>query len=411
MTEEKYWIWLQAVLGIGEKTFDILNTFESPKAVYEADAAQLKMSGLFKKTQLERKEKLRLSVANKAISDCRKNGWKIITPDSEYYPELLKEIADFPLVLYVCGDETVLKSKMHIGVIGTRQPSTYGIDVAYTLTRELVRSGAVIVSGGAQGIDSTAHNTAMESGGKTVLIMGCGLGFEYLMQNEPMRRLVSQSGAVISEFPPYAPPTKISFIQRNRITAGMCRGVLVVEAGLKSGTLSTARRSFAYNRDVFVVTGDAVGTNFLGARELVGYGAKVIFSADDILSLYGYEIKNKESFYFGSFGKGVFEGIDDFPLGEKKEKKKKEEKKQEKKQENTAKAKDVAAAKPQNTPDRSLLSPNSAAVLSAIEGGFSRIDDIAANIKLQIRDVLVALTELEMEGFVQCDAGNEYILI
>lgn len=226
------------------------------------------------------------------------------------------------------------------------------------------------------------------------------------MENENMRQRVTQNGALISEFPPFMKPTKVSFIQRNRITAGLCRGVLVIEAGEKSGTLSTARRSFLYNRDVFVVTGDAKGTNFLGARELVKYGAKVIFSAQDILSLYGYEVKNKDSFYFGSLGRGVFEGIDSFPDGKKEEKPKKA-KEMKKKPESENEETQLSFEKY----DVSSLSQNERAVLEAIKGGADRLDDIAALLKIQIRDVLIALTNLEMEGLIECGAGNEYILI
>lgn len=407
MTDAIYWIWLQNVIGIGENTFDILSEFHDPKAVYEADVLTLKNSGLFKRAQLERKANTLLSIGEKALNDCEKYGFKIVTPDSPFYPPLLRETADFPLVLYVWGDEKLLTSKMPIGVIGTRRPSGYGLDVAHTLTKELSKNGALVVSGGAQGIDFMAHTTAMDEGAKTVLIMGCGFMCDYLMENEEMRSRVTKNGALVSEFPPFTKATRVSFLQRNRITAGMCRGVLVIEAGEKSGTLSTARRSFLYNRDVFVVTGDAKGTSFLGAHELVRYGAKVIFSAQDILSLYGYEIKNRDSFYFGSLGKGIFEGINDF--SENKEKKKPQ--KAERKQKIIENTEPKEAQLSFETFDVSSLSENERAVLEAIKGGTDRLDDIAQKLRIQIRDVLIALTNLEMEGLIECGAGNEYILL
>lgn len=406
MSDARYWIWLQNVIGIGKSTFDILSYFENAKAVFEADLSVLRESGLFSKAQLERKETVPLFVGDKAISDCKKHGWKIITPDSEFYPPLLKTISDFPLVLYVWGDETVLINKLHIGVIGTRRPSVYGKDVASTMTRELSKAGAVIISGGAQGIDYTAHTSAMLEGGKTILIMGCGFGYDYLMENEKMRMSVTKNGALVSEFPPFTAPTRTSFILRNRITAGICRGVLVIEAGEKSGTLSTAKKSFLYNRDVFVVTGDAKGTSFLGAHELVKYGANVIFSAQDILSLYGYEIRNRESFYFGSFGKGVFEGIEDFPE-EGKQTKKDSGKKKKTKAETSEKENKVQ----KKEYDLSLLSETETAVFEAVRSGKTNLDDMSRMLKIQIRDILIALTNLEIEGLVECNAGNEYTLI
>lgn len=410
MTDAKYWIWLQNVLGVGEKTFDILKTFSDPQIIYETDISLLRESGLFKKAQLERLESVPLSVADKPLEDCRRYDISVITPDSDFYPPLLREIADFPLVLYVRGDKSVLKDKMHIGVIGTRKPSQYGHDVAYTMSKVLSENGVVVVSGGAQGIDSVAHNAAMESGGKTLLIMGCGFGYAYLMENEEMRKRVAQNGALVSEFPPFTAPTRFSFIQRNRITAGICRGVLVIEAGEKSGTLSTARRSFSYNRDVFVITGDAMGTSFLGAHELMKCGAKAIFSAADILSLYSYEIKNKESFYFGSLGsKAVFSGINDF--SDENEEEKKKPKKASKKQKITENAAVQPEVRRSSEADTSALSENERATLEAIKSGLNHLDDIASGLKIQIRDVLIALTNLEMAGLIVCGAGNEYTLI
>ena len=410
MSDVRHWLWLQKVIGTGEKTEAILRTFETPEAIYEAETETLKKSGLFKPSQIKRKIETPLSCADKAISDCEQYGYDIVTPDSDFYPPLLKETADYPLVLFVWGDKSVLKNKLHIGVIGTRKPSQYGTDVAHTFTKELAQSGAVVVSGGAQGIDFTAHTTAMESGGKTLLVMGCGFRCNYLMQNEEMRLNVTKSGALISEYPPFTPPTQQSFIHRNRITAGICLGVLVIEAGERSGTLSTARRSFLCGRDVFVVTGDAKGTSFLGAHELVRSGAHIIFSAQDILSLYGCEIRNKDSFYFGSLGRGVFEGIADFPEGRNEEKKKpsKAENKQ-KKAENTPK--EETAQKSREEVDLSSLNETERAVYDILSDGSKQLDEIAKGLNTRIRDVLLSLTNLEMLGLVRCGTGNEYELI
>lgn len=411
MTDIRYWIWLQNVIGYGEKTSAILREAGSPEIIYGTDISLLRSSGLFKKLQLERMMSTPLSFADDIIKTCIENDISIITPDSSFYPELLKETADFPLVLYVKGDKSVLRGGIHIGVIGTRKPSQYGIDVAYTMTRVLSENGAVVISGGALGIDSVAHSAAMECGAKTILIMGCGHGCEYLMENEDLRERVTQNGALITEFPPFTPPTKTSFIQRNRITAGICRGVLVIEAGEKSGTLSTARKSFSYGRDVFVVTGDAKGTSFLGAHELVKSGAKVIFSAQDILSLYSYEIKNKDSFYFGSMGKAVFEGINEFPVGIKPEEKNKAKKVKKTEENKTESYFTDEIKEPERQPDLSLLGDCEIKVYNAIKDGTGSLDDISRTLGIQIRDVLIALTNLEMEGLIECGAGNEYTLV
>lgn len=401
---DKYWIWLQNVMGIAARTYDVLSVWQSAKAVYEADRDLLKAAQLFSDAQLKKMAETDLSVADKAISDCKENGWQIVTYEDEEYPPQLRQIAEPPLVLYVSGDIKCLRNEMPIGIIGTRHPGQYAIDVANTIAIELAKQNALIVSGGAQGIDSVAHNSAMDAGGKTLVVMGCGLGYDYLPENEPMRKRAEQNGAVVTEYPPFSPAKSFQFVQRNRITAAFCRGVLVVEAGKKSGSLSTANRVLKYNRDLFVVTGDARGKGFIGANELAKNGARVVFSAADILTLYGYEIKNRDSFYFSGYGKAVFEGIEEYPLGEATEPKKRKSRTKTK----TEKSEKTEVKKEKTNVELDLLSQDAQAVYNAILSGNTQLDEIAKTTEIQIRNVLVALTELEFEELVECGAGNEY---
>ncbi|MBE6746787.1 MAG: DNA-protecting protein DprA [Ruminococcaceae bacterium] len=404
MQNDRYWIWLQNVMGYASRTYDVLSVWHSAKEIYNADKDLLRASQLFSDIQLRKMEITDLSIADKVISDCEEKGWKIVNYEDEEYPPQLRQISDFPLVLYVSGDVKCLTHEMPIGVIGTRKPSQYAIDVAETISIELAKRNALIVSGGAQGIDSVAHNSAMDAGGKTVVIMGCGLGYDYLSVNEPMRNRAEHNGAVITEYPPYTSAKSFQFVQRNRITAAFCKGVLVVEAGEKSGSLSTANRVLKYNKDLFVVTGDARGKGFVGANKLAQNGARVVFSADDILTLYGFEIRNRDSFYFSGTGKAVFEGIDDYPEG-------KNEKPKKRKNKNIIKAEKsekTEGEKEKSGINTDLLSQEAKTVYKAISEGEAYLDDIAKKTRIQIRDVLVALTELEFEGIVECGAGNEY---
>jgi len=391
-------------MGYASRTYDVLSVWHSAKEIYNADKDLLRASQLFSDIQLRKMEITDLSIADKVISDCEEKGWKIVNYEDEEYPPQLRQISDFPLVLYVSGDVKCLTHEMPIGVIGTRKPSQYAIDVAETISIELAKRNALIVSGGAQGIDSVAHNSAMDAGGKTVVIMGCGLGYDYLSVNEPMRNRAEHNGAVITEYPPYTSAKSFQFVQRNRITAAFCKGVLVVEAGEKSGSLSTANRVLKYNKDLFVVTGDARGKGFVGANKLAQNGARVVFSADDILTLYGFEIRNRDSFYFSGTGKAVFEGIDDYPEG-------KNEKPKKRKNKNIIKAEKsekTEGEKEKSGINTDLLSQEAKTVYKAISEGEAYLDDIAKKTRIQIRDVLVALTELEFEGIVECGAGNEY---
>ncbi|MBR2315698.1 MAG: DNA-processing protein DprA [Clostridia bacterium] len=407
MRNDRYWVWLQSVMGYGARTYDALSVWRSAEDIYNSDKDLLRASQLFSDIQLRRMEITDLSIADKIISDCNELGCKIVNCEDEDYPSQLRQIPDFPLVIYVSGDVKCLRHDMPIGIIGTRKPSQYAIDVAETISIELAKRNALIVSGGAQGIDSVAHNSAMDAGGKTVVIMGCGLGYDYLSVNEPMRNRAEQNGAVITEYPPYTPAKSFQFVQRNRITAAFCKGVLVVEAGEKSGSLSTANKVLKYNRDLFVVTGDARGKGFVGANRLAKSGARVVFSADDILTLYGFEIKNRESFYFSGMGKAVFEGIEDYPEGRKEAPKPRKSKKKTKAEESEK----TEVKKEKSEVNTDLLSQDARTVYEAILSGEAYLDDIAKKTRIQIRDVLVALTELEFEEIIECGAGNEYRII
>ncbi len=402
----RYWIWLQKVMGVGTRVDCLLDTFASARAVYEADDDVLRASGVFNENRLARLKDKNLEQADSIVAYCENKGYKILTPDMPNYPERLKLVTDAPLVLYTCGDETVLSNdNLHIGVIGSRKPSQYGIDVAGTIATSLAKNGAVVVSGGALGIDSVGHNAAMDAGGKTVLIMGCGFDYPYLMDNQPMRERVKNNGVLVSEYSPKTPPINGSFVKRNRITAGLCNGVLVVEAGVKSGSLSTANIVTKYNRDLFVVTGDARGENFLGANELAQRGARIVFSADDIMTLYGYEIRNKDSFNFSLLGEDVFNGIDVFPYGPKEDRPKRKTK-------GTRKSKKKEEVEPvkeeKHEVDLSGLSPDALQIYDAIGEAGATIDDMVEKTHMQIRNVLIALTELEMADAIVSLAGNEY---
>lgn len=402
----RYWIWLQGVVGYGAKVDGIIDEFGSAESVYNADIDRIKESGLFDRKKTEKALDKSLDAADKIVAECEKRGYKIITPDSPHYPEKLRLVGDFPLVLYVCGDEKTLGSdKIHVGVIGSRHPSQYGLDVTETMASSLAEGDAVVVSGGALGIDSSAHVSAMKSGGKTLLILGCGLGYPYLAENEPMRRSISENGALVSEYPPDTPPFASSFTKRNRITAGICDGVLVIEAGKRSGSLSTANAVIRYNRDLFVVTGDARGNSFLGANELAKKGARIVFSADDILSFYGYEIRNRDSFNFSMLGEDIFDGINVFPNGRGKEPPEKKRKRKTKTKEKTETKQETEE---KNEIDIAAFSPEAQLVYRSLGSSGVLIDDIARKTQLKIRNVLIALTELEMADAIECGAGNEY---
>ncbi len=284
---QKYWIWLAQSLGAGVKTDKIFSAFKTPLDIYTASAEDRSASGVFTKRQAEKLSEYTLEDAEKIISDCERNGWKIITPEDIIYPAGLRRISDMPFVLYVDGDISCLRGKVMIGVVGTRNPGIEGVTVAHNFCTDMAAAGAVIVSGGALGIDSAAHEGALFAGGKTVCVLGCGFGTRYLMENEALRRDVSKNGAVVTEYPPYTAASRITFPTRNRIISGMSHAVLVVEASEKSGSLITARTAKEQSREVFAVPGNVLTSAYTGANRLISAReAKVAMNANDVLEPY-----------------------------------------------------------------------------------------------------------------------------
>ncbi len=292
MNEEKdervYSVWLSHCIGVGPGSFDALSFFPSARAFYEAGTAEWYATGLFRPAQLRRMEKRDLTDAKRIVRQCDENAWHIIDVNSEYYPVNLKEIVDAPGVLYVWGDPACLKDERMIAVVGARDATRYSIEVAHRLTADFARAGMTVVSGGALGIDTAAHRGALEGGGKTVAVMGCGLGASYLNENEGLRRDVAASGAVISELAPFSKPFQGSFPQRNRLISGLSKGTVVIEAGENSGSLGTAEHAYRQNRDVFAVPGDVISSSFVGSNVLIANGAKPVFRAEDVLYDYEY---------------------------------------------------------------------------------------------------------------------------
>ena len=198
------------------------------------------------------------------------------------YPRLLSEVPDPPPVLFVEGDAECLSWPM-VAVVGSRNPSPGGRDIAHELARDFGRSGVGIVSGLALGIDGAAHRGALRSDAPTVAVCARGLDRIYPCAHEELAHAVSESGALVSEFPITAPPSRPNFPRRNRIISGLSRGVLVVEASLRSGALITARLALEQGRDVFAVPGSIRNPVSRGCHQLIRSGAKVVEGVSDVL--------------------------------------------------------------------------------------------------------------------------------
>ncbi|HVR42561.1 MAG TPA: DNA-processing protein DprA, partial [Thermoanaerobaculia bacterium] len=197
------------------------------------------------------------------------------------YPPLLAEIADPPLALFARGDRRLL-SLPALAVVGSRRASTYGLAAARRIARELVRGGVAVVSGLARGIDGAAHRETLEAGGATLAVLGTGVDLAYPPEHRTLRDRILECGLVLSELPPGTPPRREHFPVRNRIIAGLAHGVVVVEAGAKSGSLITARLALEGGREVFAVPGSIFSQTSEGGHRLIQDGAKLLHSMDDL---------------------------------------------------------------------------------------------------------------------------------
>ena len=226
-----------------------------------------------------------LKRADEVITECKKRGIRILTYDSPLYPEKLKNIFDPPYVLYVRSKERLdLNKHLCVAVVGNREYTDYGRIVTENLAGDIAKEGVTIVSGMARGIDSVAHAAALNAGGKTIAVLGCGADICYPAENNNLMSAIIENGMVLSEFPPGMPPLPKNFPQRNRIISGLCLGTLVTEAAVVSGSLITANIALEQNREVYAVPGNITNKHSEGCNLLISsLGAKVVLNAENIL--------------------------------------------------------------------------------------------------------------------------------
>ncbi len=284
--QAKYFNAFNIIGGIGPMAFKkLLDTFSSLEDAWMAPANKLAQIGLGKLI-IERITEQRPKInPDLEMGKLDKEGIKLITIQDKNYPILLKEIHSPPALLYVKG-EMKPKDSLGLGIVGSRQLSLYGKQTTPLLAAELAQAGLTIISGLAKGIDTLAHQAALEVGGRTIAVLGCGVDSQsvYPYFNRGLAEKIAKSGgAVISEFPIGTQPLPQHFPQRNRIISGLSKGVLVIEATEKSGALITARDALEQNRDVFALPGPIYAPNSFGPNNLIKMGAKLVSQADDIL--------------------------------------------------------------------------------------------------------------------------------
>lgn len=224
-----------------------------------------------------------------SIENMENSGIKILTIFSKDYPEKLIDLEDRPLILYAKGDTGLLKKK-GLGVVGTRMPTNYGKIVTENFVEKLAKSGLVIVSGLCYGVDEIAHKKTLQVGGKTIAVVGSGFNNIYPATNTDLSKEIAKDGLLLSEYPPSFRPKRYTFPLRNRIIAGLSDGVLIVEAGLKSGTIHTKEYAMEYGKDIFAVPGNVTNPKSELTNSIIKAGqAECVLSADDIIEYYGLQ--------------------------------------------------------------------------------------------------------------------------
>ena len=437
-----YWIWLSESIGAGSSAFRrIISLFDTPFDVFCAEETEIEqVSGLTERAKRALCNKS-LERATEILDQCQREGIGILTYDEEAYPRALRDIQKPPMVLYYRGNLPDFNRNLCVGVVGTRSMSAYGMRQAYKMSYELARAGALVVSGMAKGIDGVAAAAALKAGGTTIAVLGCGVDVVYPTHHLNLSKEISKSGVILSEYAPGTRPNNYHFPMRNRIISGLSQATVVVEAGIGSGSLITAKEAILQGRDVFAVPANVGSKGADGTNGLLRDGAKMALSTDDILEPYQYmfaEALNLEAFraskslteidlsHLASLG--VIE-LSTNSSGETKMSlsptapKEKEEKaakpraisaKQEKltkpQKEEREEPKMIPPTKQVSIPEATLatLTPAQKAILEAIPDDGTLSADAIYALDLPHADLMAALTMLEIMGLVQKLPGSLY---
>lgn len=379
--ELKYSVWISLALqGCSRSVWKRISSDGSPADFYFS-FADGNTHGL-EQRDTDSLRAVSLGQAEEIISYCEKKGYRLVDFYSESYPEVLRNIDRPPLLLYCMGDVSVMSSEYSISVVGTRHPTAYGMNFTRAVCSELAASGFTIISGFALGIDSAAHYTALKCGAPTIAVLGCGLEYSYPRENDRFKSAIAHNGLVLSEYMPSSRPDNWKFPQRNRILSGLGRAALVVEAGARSGSLVTAKIAAEQGRDVFCMPpADVFGEGYAGNIMLLRDGAFPAFDASDIIAQYMSDDEREK--HVARIKKPVAKKVTVSP-----------------------------AARPEkpDAPDYSGLDEKQLAIVRLLEKGGRHADELSAELGRPLAELFLLLTELEIAGIIDAQAGKHYML-
>lgn len=436
--ELKYRLWVHKMYG-GTVTFKkLLDRYSDPEQIYKTLKTGKELFGIIPNVDMDRLSSFTLDDAARVIGECEEKGWHIIPYDSQYYPSLLRFIKDPPAVLFADGNIEVLRVPYTFAVVGSRDPSDSARGAAFRTGMFLSACSACVVSGGAQGIDSCAHEGAVLGPGGTVAVLGRGLGAKPVKKTEYMSDRIKSNGVYLTEYFPDTESRSFNFPKRNRIISGMSMGVAVIEAGEKSGALITAELAGKQSRKVFALSPEIIKSN--GCDALLSTGAYPFENVGDILGFYlddhpawrcdrellSSSVKSdglegrlflkpgvlNEAEYAGycnsdtaDSNKKETDSVVKTPAVREKKVIKETEIKPETKNETKTEIKPVERVIPEH------LSDEAKAVYAVLKKEPVYMDEIQARTELDTSAVMCAVTELELEDLAVLHPGNRISLI
>lgn len=404
----EYWLWLTTRRGLGSRGMHaVLRCLGSPEAAFYAGPEDCRgIEGLDDPAPLADKD---LTEPRRILSDCHRKSVHILTWQDAAYPSRLRSIDDPPLLLYYQSTLPDIDAEPVIAMVGTRKASLYGMQQAKTLGYQLGRLGAIVVSGGADGIDTMCLTGALTAGRPVIAVFGCGVDVAYPAKNRGLFEDIRYHGCILSEYPPGTPALPEHFPVRNRILSGLALGVVVVEAPRKSGALITADRALEQGRDVFTLPANVGTPTAAGNLQLLREGALLVEEGWDVMreyqSLYPDRIAPQQAAIPMTLAPGQW---DPEPEGEgaKVAQRRTSPKKADKKDIDNRKNRDYIDV--QEISDS--LTPDERAVLAELGAQPVRMDELIDRVQQPAGRVLAALTLLEVKGIVKRLPGQQFTL-
>lgn len=413
---KRIWIWITQVLGYNTpKVRRIYELYSDINDFYNGGEREWRFCGIFSQNDIRKLKCTDISVADKIISRCNELKYSVLAIDDEKYPQCLRDIECPPAVIYVSGTMPDVDNRLTIGIVGTRRATKYGIDNSYKFGYALSKYGVATVSGGALGVDCASHRGSLAADGVTICVRGCGINASYLSENAGMRNAITKKGAVISEYPPDETPRTYYFPARNRIIAALSDGVLIIESGIKSGSLITANLAGEMGKKVYALLGNNNPQNE-GSNERIKDGTAIpVTDFMDILTSFDNLYATSDKIDFNNLSLEDIEAVPVKGMSNLKKKKLKNnltstisyEKNNKKiycETENDNSTNEIKHKENLN------LNTTAQSVYDYIGNEPVHIDKIAADLNIPVFKVLASLTILEMKGLIQALQGRRYIL-